>query len=75
MTHCRLDTLLVHFVPLCLSLQKEYRKDLEQEVKGRGLSGLGLEETPELLRVKKANQILNQVKRSAAKPTGDVTGS
>uniref|UniRef100_A0A3Q2NWI4 NEBU n=1 Tax=Fundulus heteroclitus TaxID=8078 RepID=A0A3Q2NWI4_FUNHE len=26
----------------------------------RGLSGVGLEETPELLRVKKANQILNQ---------------
>uniref|UniRef100_A0A3Q3KZB5 Nebulette n=1 Tax=Mastacembelus armatus TaxID=205130 RepID=A0A3Q3KZB5_9TELE len=47
---------------LHLSLQKEYRKDLEQEVKGRGLSGVGLEETPELLRVKKANQILNQVK-------------
>uniref|UniRef100_A0A3B3BIM4 Nebulette n=1 Tax=Oryzias melastigma TaxID=30732 RepID=A0A3B3BIM4_ORYME len=40
---------------------KEYKKDLEQEVKGRGLSGVGLEETPELLRVKKANQILNQV--------------
>uniref|UniRef100_A0A3B4VQD2 Nebulette n=1 Tax=Seriola dumerili TaxID=41447 RepID=A0A3B4VQD2_SERDU len=43
-------------------LYKEYRKDLEQEVKGRGLSGLGLEDTPELLRVKNANQILNQVK-------------
>uniref|UniRef100_A0A3Q2GIE5 Nebulette n=1 Tax=Cyprinodon variegatus TaxID=28743 RepID=A0A3Q2GIE5_CYPVA len=47
---------------LLVSLQKVYRKDLEQEVKGRGLSGLGLEETPELLRVKKANQILNQVR-------------
>lgn len=44
-----------------LSLQKEYKRDLEQEVKGRGLSGVGLEETPELLRVRKANQILNQV--------------
>uniref|UniRef100_A0A669AUY9 Nebulette n=1 Tax=Oreochromis niloticus TaxID=8128 RepID=A0A669AUY9_ORENI len=43
-----------------LSLQKEYKRDLEQEVKGRGLSGVGLEETPELLRVRKANQILNQ---------------
>uniref|UniRef100_A0A3P9P179 Nebulette n=1 Tax=Poecilia reticulata TaxID=8081 RepID=A0A3P9P179_POERE len=40
--------------------EKAYRKDLEQEVKGRGLSGVGLEETPELLRVKKASQILNQ---------------
>lgn len=42
-------------------MQKAYKKDLEQEVKGRGLSGVGLEETPELLRVKKANQILNEV--------------
>lgn len=49
---------LLFFAP---SLQKEYKKDLEQEVKGRGLSGVGLEETPELLRVRKANQILNQV--------------
>uniref|UniRef100_A0A3B5JZU9 Nebulette n=1 Tax=Takifugu rubripes TaxID=31033 RepID=A0A3B5JZU9_TAKRU len=40
--------------------EKVYRKDLEQEVKGRGLSGVGLEETPELLRVKNANQILNE---------------
>lgn len=47
---------------LFVSLQKEYRKDLEQEVKGRGLSGIGLEETPELLRIKNANQILNQVR-------------
>ncbi|KAG7248519.1 hypothetical protein CRUP_024411, partial [Coryphaenoides rupestris] len=39
---------------------KEYRKDLEQEVKGRGLSGLGLEETPELLRIKNATHILNE---------------
>ena len=48
----------------CLALQKEYRKDLEQEVKGRGLSGIGLEETPELLRVKNASQILNQVRNT-----------
>ncbi len=33
-------------------------------MKGRGLSGIGLEDTPELLRVKKANQILNQVKHT-----------
>lgn len=49
------------FAFFALSLQKEYKRDLEQEVKGRGLSGVGLEETPELLRVRKANQILNQV--------------
>lgn len=65
--------MLVDFVPVRLSLQKQYRKDLEQEVKGRGLSGLGLEETPELLRVKKANQILNQVKHSPVRLTEDVT--
>ena len=46
---------------LLACVQKVYRKDLEQEVRGRGLSGIGLEETPELLRVKNANQILNEV--------------
>uniref|UniRef100_G3NA44 Uncharacterized protein n=1 Tax=Gasterosteus aculeatus TaxID=69293 RepID=G3NA44_GASAC len=40
--------------------KKAYRKDLEQEVKGRGLSGVGLEETPELLRVKRASEIQSQ---------------
>nr|XP_040025838.1 nebulette-like [Gasterosteus aculeatus aculeatus] len=40
--------------------EKAYRKDLEQEVKGRGLSGVGLEETPELLRVKRASEIQSQ---------------
>ncbi|XP_062390348.1 nebulin isoform X6 [Sardina pilchardus] len=38
--------------------QKEYRKDLEEGVKGKGLSLL--EETPEMLRAKNATQILNQ---------------
>lgn len=42
-------------------LQKEYRKDLEMRVKGKGLSGLGLEETPDLLRVKNASLILSEV--------------
>ncbi|XP_015251982.1 PREDICTED: nebulin isoform X10 [Cyprinodon variegatus] len=36
--------------------QKEYRKDLEEGVKGKGLTVL--EETPELLRAKNATQIL-----------------
>lgn len=48
-------------MPLRSCVQKVYRKDLEQEVRGRGLSGVGLEETPELLRVKNANQILDEV--------------
>ncbi len=39
--------------------QKEYRKDLEQEVKGKGL--MSLEETPDLLRVKNAGHILSEV--------------
>uniref|UniRef100_A0A3B5BKR9 Nebulette n=1 Tax=Stegastes partitus TaxID=144197 RepID=A0A3B5BKR9_9TELE len=51
---------VVYFLTGAVSLQKQYRKDLEQQVKGRGLSGVGLEDTPELLRVRKANQILNQ---------------
>ncbi|KAF5905873.1 nebulin isoform X6, partial [Clarias magur] len=38
--------------------QKEYRKDLEEGVKGKGLTVL--EETPELLRAKNATQILNE---------------
>ncbi|OCT63476.1 hypothetical protein XELAEV_18044573mg [Xenopus laevis] len=36
---------------------KEYRKDLDDTIKGRGLTVL--EETPELLRAKNATQILN----------------
>jgi len=39
--------------------QKEYRKDLEEGVKGKGLSVL--EETPDMLRAKNATQILNEV--------------
>ncbi|XP_047671279.1 nebulin isoform X25 [Tachysurus fulvidraco] len=38
--------------------QKEYRRDLEEGVKGKGLTVL--EETPELLRAKNATQILNE---------------
>ncbi|XP_053482949.1 nebulin isoform X16 [Ictalurus furcatus] len=38
--------------------QKEYRRDLEEGVKGKGLTEL--EETPELLRAKNATQILNE---------------
>ncbi|XP_041940564.1 nebulin isoform X8 [Alosa sapidissima] len=38
--------------------QKEYRKDLEEGVKGKGLTVL--EETPEMLRAKNATQILNE---------------
>lgn len=40
-------------------LQKEYKKDLELEVKGKGMTVL--EDTPDLLRVKNAGQILNEV--------------
>ncbi|KAE8581209.1 hypothetical protein XENTR_v10024699 [Xenopus tropicalis] len=38
--------------------EKEYRKDLDDTIKGRGLTVL--EETPELLRAKNATQILNE---------------
>ncbi|XP_042733703.1 nebulin isoform X21 [Lagopus leucura] len=38
--------------------EKEYRKDLEEGVKGKGLSVL--EETPDMLRAKNATQILNE---------------
>ncbi|NXF79869.1 NEBU protein, partial [Sclerurus mexicanus] len=37
---------------------KEYRKDLEEGVKGKGLTAL--EETPDMLRAKNATQILNE---------------
>lgn len=42
-------------------MQKEYRKDLEEGVKGKGLTAL--EETPDMLRAKNATQILNEVCR------------
>ncbi|XP_065696608.1 nebulin isoform X17 [Patagioenas fasciata] len=38
--------------------EKEYRKDLEEAVKGKGLTAL--EETPDMLRAKNATQILNE---------------
>ncbi|XP_041118206.1 nebulin-like isoform X20 [Polyodon spathula] len=38
--------------------EKEYRRDLEEGVKGRGITGL--EETPEMLRAKNATHILNE---------------
>ncbi|XP_058695208.1 nebulin isoform X18 [Poecile atricapillus] len=38
--------------------EKEYRKDLEEGVKGKGLTAL--EETPDMLRAKNATQILNE---------------
>ncbi|XP_064517789.1 nebulin isoform X32 [Pseudopipra pipra] len=38
--------------------EKEYKKDLEEGVKGKGLTAL--EETPEMLRAKNATQILNE---------------
>ncbi|KAG8548633.1 hypothetical protein GDO81_024766 [Engystomops pustulosus] len=38
--------------------EKEYRKDLDDTIKGRGLTVL--EETPELIRAKNATQILNE---------------
>ena len=55
------------FAGLCKSLvllflsllQREYRKDLEEGVKGKGLTAP--EETPELLRAKNATQILSEV--------------
>lgn len=40
-------------------MQKEYRKDLEEGVRGKGLTAL--EETPDMLRAKNATQILNEV--------------
>lgn len=40
-------------------LQKEYKRDLEEGVKGKGLTAL--EETPDMLRAKNATQILNEV--------------
>lgn len=42
-----------------LLLQKEYKKDLEEGTKGKGLAVL--EDTPDLIRVKNATQILNEV--------------
>lgn len=51
---------LVRDLTICSPcLQKEYKKDLELEVKGKGMSVL--EDTPDLLRVKNAGQILNEV--------------
>lgn len=47
---------------LLFLLQKEYRKDLEEGVKGKGLTAL--EETPDMLRAKNATQILNEVWKS-----------
>ena len=44
---------------VCCDLQQNYRKDLELEVKGKGLTSL--EETPDLLRVKNAGQVLSEV--------------
>ncbi|XP_069717724.1 nebulin isoform X19 [Phaenicophaeus curvirostris] len=38
--------------------EKEYKKDLEEGVKGKGLTAL--EETPDMLRAKNATQILNE---------------
>ncbi|XP_064926249.1 nebulin isoform X27 [Columba livia] len=38
--------------------EKEYRKDLEEAVKGKGLTAL--EETPDMLRAKNATQILSE---------------
>uniref|UniRef100_A0A3B4AXM2 SH3 domain-containing protein n=1 Tax=Periophthalmus magnuspinnatus TaxID=409849 RepID=A0A3B4AXM2_9GOBI len=60
---------LLDYIKMCLYsvnlslfyVQKEYRKDLE-EVRGRGLSGAGLEETPDLLRAKNATNILSEKK-------------
>lgn len=44
---------------LSLNPQKEYRKDLEEWMKGKGMTVF--EDTPDLIRVKNAAQILNEV--------------
>lgn len=41
-------------------LQKEYKRDLEREVKGRGLNAMA-NETPDFLRAKNATDIASQV--------------
>lgn len=45
---------------LSLNPQKEYRKDLEEWMKGKGMTVF--EDTPDLIRVKNAAQILNEVR-------------
>uniref|UniRef100_A0A8B9PW37 Nebulette n=1 Tax=Apteryx owenii TaxID=8824 RepID=A0A8B9PW37_APTOW len=42
----------------CYSLQKEYKKDLENEIKGKGM-GVGMD-TPDIRRAKKASEIVSQ---------------
>lgn len=41
-------------------LQKEYKRDLELEVKGRGLNAMA-NETPDFMRAKNATDIASQV--------------
>lgn len=41
-------------------LQREYKKSLEQEIKGKGMLALATE-TPDFLRAKNATDILSQV--------------
>lgn len=41
-------------------IQKEYRKDLEESIRGKGLTEM--EDTPDMLRAKNATQILNEVR-------------
>lgn len=43
----------------CYSFQKEYKKDLEKEIKGKGM-GVGTD-TPDIQRAKKASEIVSQV--------------
>jgi len=44
----------------CLHLQKEYKKALELEIRGKGLTELALE-TPDFVRAKNATDIASQV--------------
>lgn len=43
----------------CYSFHKEYKKDLENEIKGKGM-GVGMD-TPDIQRAKKASEIVSQV--------------
>lgn len=43
----------------CFSVQKEYKKDLENEIKGKGME-VGMD-IPDIQRAKKASEMISQV--------------
>lgn len=53
-TGCLVSAVAFYFVR-----QKEYRRDLEESIRGKGLTEM--EDTPDMQRAKNATQILNEV--------------